>query len=62
MVFFIFNQLFCEQTASDLVLYCLLMSHKKDPRLIWVKTLSVSKIILYYFFVSITPLSSLFIE
>ena len=24
--------------ASDLVLHCLLMSHKKDARLIWVKT------------------------
>ena len=23
--------------ASDLVLHCLLMSHKKDARLIWVK-------------------------
>ena len=23
--------------ASDLVLHCLPMSHKKDPRLIWVK-------------------------
>ena len=27
-------------TASDLVLHCLPMSHKKEARLIWVKTIS----------------------
>ena len=33
-----FNRKFCKRYAvSDQVLHCLLMSHKKDARLIWVK-------------------------
>ena len=46
---FIFKKKICKQTgepdqtprlaASDLVLHCLPMSHKKDARLIWVKIL-----------------------
>ena len=54
MVFFIFIQMLIEHSvsysgdpdqtphfaASDLVLHCLSMSHKKDTRLIWVKKLA----------------------
>ena len=49
MVFFIFIQIVretsvCKQSAaSDLVLYSLPMSHKKDTRLIWVKKVKNSK-------------------
>ena len=45
MVFFIFIHIFIElsvnkhSVASDLVLYCLPMSHKKDAILIWVNPL-----------------------
>ena len=35
--------------ASDLGLYCLPMSHKKDARLIWVK---ISSMVVYLSFVS----------
>ena len=34
--FFSFNGIFCKQTASDLGLHWLPMSHKKDARLILV--------------------------
>ena len=43
LFFLNFNKLFCKQevkilyyAVSDLDLHCLSMSHKKDPRLIWV--------------------------
>ena len=47
MVIFIFysnfNRTFCKQTVEipDPGLHCLHLSHKKDARLIWVKTILV---------------------
>ena len=47
-----FNRTFCKQTedpdaVSYLGLHCLLLSHKKDARLIWVVKLMVKKVILF---------------
>ena len=43
MVFFHFIQILIETSAFDLVLHCLLMSHKKDARLIWVNEAQVER-------------------
>ena len=58
MVFFIFIKILIEHSvskqwrphsaASDLDLHCLLMSHKKDARLIWVK-IAFSGLFLMFF-------------